>query len=98
MLEPFHHLDVEVVGRFVHDQQHVLVLEADVDEGAGEGHALFLSAGKCVHILLQVMDIELTEDLLHLGLEVPGAELRPSAPAARPGDRYRWYQRLPRIS
>ena len=75
MLQPFDHVYVQVVGRFVHDQQHMLVLEADVDEGLGKGHPFTLSPGKGPCHLLQVMDIQFAEDLLHLGIEVPGIEL-----------------------
>jgi len=45
MLQPFYHLHVQVIGRFIHDQQHMLVLEADVDQGLGQRYPLALPPG-----------------------------------------------------
>ena len=44
MFQPFHHFHIEVVGRFVHDQQYVFVFKADIDQGFGQGYPFALSA------------------------------------------------------
>jgi hypothetical protein len=74
MFQPFHHLDIQVVGRLIHDQQHMLVLKPDVDQGPGQGHPFTLSAAEGIHPLVEIADLEPAEDLLYFGIKVPGAQ------------------------
>ena len=57
--EPFDHLQVEVVGRLVEDQQVGLG-----NEHISQSHALLLSAAELSHRLREVADLQLGEDLL----------------------------------
>ncbi len=75
VFQPFHHLHVEMVGRLVHDQQHMFVLEADIDKCFGQGYPFPLTAGEGACGLLQMVDIQLSQNLFDLGVKIPGAQL-----------------------
>lgn len=58
-LQPFYHLEVEVVGRLVEDQEVGLQ-----QQHVGQGHPLQLSTTQFAHLLLQVLDAQLRQHLL----------------------------------
>ena len=57
-LEPFNHLQVEMVGRFIEDEQVGLS-----DEHIGQCHAFLLSAAEFSHGLVEPFDFELCQNL-----------------------------------
>ena len=68
LLQPGHHLGVQVVGGLVQDK-HVAV----VDQRGGQGRPLALPAGELPHPLFKIGDAQAGEDALGLVLpELPG--------------------------
>ena len=68
LLEPLYHVDVEVVGGLVEDEQ-----VAVVHQQAAEGHLLLLAAAEGLHgAVEQGVHLHAAEDLLHALLEGPG--------------------------
>ena len=61
VLQPFGHLDVEVVGGLVEDEQVGVG-----DERFGERSFLPLTAGEFAHVLQHIVNAEFGENLLHL--------------------------------
>ena len=51
MLQPFYHFNIQVVGRFIHYQQHMLVLKTDINQCFGKCHAFALAAAE-VYLLV----------------------------------------------
>ena len=66
VLEPLNHVDVEVVGRLVEDEQLWVV-----DENLGKRHAFHLASREGAYAGIEVIDLELRENLLETGLVVP---------------------------
>ena len=58
LFEPFYHLQVEVVGRFVEDEEVGIG-----NEHAGESHTFPLASGEEPHRLLQIGDLQLGQHL-----------------------------------
>ena len=68
LLEPLYHVDVEVVGGLVEDEQ-----VAVVHQQAAEGHLLLLAAAEGLHgAVEQGVHLHAAEDLLHALFEGPG--------------------------
>ena len=65
--QPFRHIKVEVVGRFVQYQQIGFS-----DKGIGKRHTLQLAAGQVFHLLVEVTDLELRKDLFGFLFVLPG--------------------------
>ena len=70
LFEPERHVEVEMVGRLVEDQQVGLG-----KEHVGQRHALHLPAGKRADGLVEIADIEFRENLRRALLEVPSVAL-----------------------
>ena len=70
VLQPLHHVQVQVIGRLVQDQQLRLG-----DERIGKGHPLQLASGQLAHRLVEIPDMQAGEDLLHLVLIIPSLVL-----------------------
>ncbi len=66
VLQPLNHLQVQVVGRLVQNQEVRLR-----DEHIGQGHTLQLSAGELRERLFEVADLQFGEDGLRTTLVVP---------------------------
>ena len=62
VFEPLHHLEVEVVGRLVEDEQLRLI-----DEHVSESQTLALTSAHLAHWLVHVGDLELGQDTFELG-------------------------------
>ncbi len=65
VLQPLHHLEVEVVGRLVEDEELRVV-----GQHLGQCHTLALSARKLGDGLLQIGDFQLCEDADGLGIAI----------------------------
>ena len=70
VLQPLHHVQVQVIGRLVQDQQLRLG-----DERIGKSHPLQLASGQLAHRLVEIPDMQAGEDLLHLVLIIPSLVL-----------------------
>ena len=51
------------------------MIKPDIDQGLGQGYPFSLSTAQVAHRLLQVMDIQLGQDLLHFHLKIPGIQV-----------------------
>ena len=65
-LQPFDHIEVEVVGWLVEDEEFRFF-----DEQFGQCQAFFLTTGEGSDGLLQVSNIQFKQDFLHLRFKVP---------------------------
>ncbi len=59
MLQPLDHFHIQMVGRFIHDQQRMLVLKANVNKCLRKCYPFALPAAQAAYRLLQVMDVQL---------------------------------------
>jgi len=76
MLQPFHHLHIEMVGGFVHDQQDVLMLETDIDECSRKRYAFPLaSRQRAGRFAEDDVILSLPRICFHLGIEIPRAQI-----------------------
>ncbi len=66
-LQPFNHINVQVVGRLVKDQKIRLL-----QEHTCQCKAFLLTTAQGMHLLLQMVDVQLAEDLLHFRIIIPG--------------------------
>src|SRR4051812_21741250 len=73
MFQPLNHFNIEMVGGFIHNEQYMLVLKANVDKGFGKGNSFPLSSTQGADILREVMNIQFTEDLFYPGIKIPCA-------------------------
>ena len=66
IFQPFSHIKIEMVGRLIQNQQVRLS-----DKGIGKRHALQLSTGKMLYLLIEVSYLQLGKNLLGLLLILP---------------------------
>ena len=69
-LQPSGHLQIEVVGGLVEDQQIGFG-----NKSVGQGDSFGLSSGEFVGMLIEIVDIQPGENLFDASLVVPGTKL-----------------------